>query len=153
MHFDARPAWRYQWLAVVGIGAMLGAMVLTQLYGPLYLGLRLTHLVSSAAGALALYFLLLMLYRHLAWRFSIDDNNIESYQGVLARHVRSIRIDDLRNITVNQTVVQRLLGVGDVEFSGAAGSDVEVVFFGVSDPMRIKELAQGLRDKTVALAQ
>lgn len=145
MHHESRPAWRYQWVATMGVVAMLAIVVLATLYGPTYLGTRVTQLVSVAAAALALYFVLLMFYRHFAWRYLIDDHNIESYQGVLARRVHSIRVEDLRNVNVSQTVMQRLLGVGDVEFSSAAGGDVEVVFFGVSDPMHVKELAQQLQ--------
>lgn len=145
MQYDARPTWRYQWSAMVGIVAMVLLVGLANFYGPAHVGTRVAHLVSSAAAALALYFLLLMFYRHLAWRYLIDEQNIESYQGVLARRVHSIRIGDLRNVNVNQSVMQRLLGVGDVEFSSAAGGDVEVVFFGVADPMQVKELAQRLQ--------
>jgi len=145
MHFESRPAWRYQWSAVAGIAALLAATLLMSMYGPLYLGPRLTHVVCAAAGALALYFFLLMLYRRCAWRYLIDAHNVESYHGVLARHVQSIRVIDLRNVNVNQSAMQRVLGVGDVEFSSAAGGDIEVVFFGVSDPMHVKELAQRLQ--------
>ncbi len=145
MHFDSHPAWRYQWSAVVGIAALAVVAALATFYGPLYMGARLTHIAAATAGALALYLMLLMLYRHFAWRYVIDDHNIESYQGVLARHVHSIRIQDLRNVAVNQNVMQRLLDVGDVEFSSAAGADVEVVFFGVPDPMRVKGLVRRLQ--------
>ena len=145
MHYESRPTWRYQWSAVIAVIGTLAVVALTTFYGPTYLGARLTQLISTAAGALALYFVLLMLYRHLAWRYLIDDLNIESYQGVLARHVHSIRVEDLRNVNVRQSVMQRLLGVGDVEFSSAAAADVEVVFFGVADPMRVKELVRQLQ--------
>jgi uncharacterized membrane protein YdbT with pleckstrin-like domain len=145
MHYDARPTWRYQWPALFSIFAMVFIVALSEFYGPAHTGMRITHLVSSAAAALAVYFLLLMFYRHLAWRYLIDDLNIESYQGVLARRVHSIRIADLRSINVNQTVMQRLLGVGDVEFSSAAGGEVEVVFFGVADPMQLKHRVQRLQ--------
>ena len=145
MHYESRPTWRYQWSAMMGIVGMLAAAALAALYGPTYLGARVTQLALAAAGALALYLLLLMFYRHLAWRYLVDDHNIESYQGVLARHVHSIRIEDVRNVNVSQSVVQRLFGVGDVEFSSAAGGDVEVIFFGISDPMRLKELVQRLQ--------
>lgn len=150
MYYESRPTWRYQWSAVMGAVAMLAIMAFVMLYGPTYLGTRVTQLVSVAAAALALYFVLLMVYRHFAWRYLVDDHNIESYQGVLARHVHSIRVEDLRNVNVGQTVMQRLLDVGDVEFSSAAGGDVEVVFFGVADPMQVKELVRRLQGTTAA---
>ncbi len=145
MHYQSRPAWCYQWSAVVGIAVALAIVAFTSVYGSAYLGTRVTHLVTAAAGAVALYFVILTLYRHLSWRYLIDDHNIESYHGVLARHIHSIRVQDLRNVNVSQTVPQRLFNVGDVEFSSAAGGDVEVVFFGVSDPMQVKAIVQQLQ--------
>src|SRR5436190_20779122 len=136
MQYQFRPAWCYQWSAAVGVAAMAAVMALTSLYGPQYVTPRGAHIVFAAALALAVYFVLLALYRHFAWRYLIDEHNVESYRGVLAREVHSIRISDLRNVNVKQTVMQRLLDVGDVEFSSAAGADVEVVFFGVASPMR-----------------
>jgi membrane protein YdbS with pleckstrin-like domain len=146
MNYESRPAWRYQWAAVVAMALMAGAMLLASLYGPTYLGARAAQMVSSAALALAFYFVLLALYRHFAWRYLVDEHNIESYHGVLARQVRSIRVADLRNINVSQSVMQRLLDVGDVEFSSAAGGDVEVIFFGVPEPMQVKEFVRRLQD-------
>ena len=148
MPYESRPTWRYQWPAVASILGMLAVVVVAQIYGPAHLGARITHLAIAAAGAIAVYSLLLGVYRRLSWRYLIDEHNIESYQGVLARRVHSIRLGDLRNINVNQSVMQRLLGVGDVEFSSAAGGEVEVIFFGVSDPMGVKALAQRLQGDT-----
>jgi uncharacterized membrane protein YdbT with pleckstrin-like domain len=145
MHYESRPAWRYQWSAVCTAIVMLLVVIAARAYGPLHLGTRLTHLVIAAAGAIAVYAMLLGMYRRMSWRYLIDDHNIESYQGVLARRVHSIRVGDLRNINVNQSVMQRLLGVGDVEFSSAAGGEVEVIFFGVDDPMGVKTMAQRLQ--------
>jgi uncharacterized membrane protein YdbT with pleckstrin-like domain len=144
-HFDSRPAWRYQWSAVAGFLAMSVVVVWSAVYGPAHIGVGIADIVLSVAVALSLYFVLLMIYRRFAWRYLIDDQNIESYHGVLARRVHSIRIQDLRNVNVNQTVMQRLFSVGDVEFSSAAAGDAEVIFFGVPDPLQVKELAQRLQ--------
>ncbi|HKQ30751.1 MAG TPA: PH domain-containing protein [Burkholderiales bacterium] len=148
MAYESRPTWRYQWSAVALIVTMLVVVTLVQVYGPVHLGTRLAHLAIAAAGAIALYSLLLGIYRRFSWRYLIDEHNIESYHGILARRVHSIRLGDLRNINVDQTVMQRLLGVGDVEFSSAAGGEVEVVFFGVADPMAVKVLVQRLQGDT-----
>jgi hypothetical protein len=41
----------------------------------------------------------------------------------------------------------RIVGVGDVEFSSAGGSGIEVVFRGVDKPLEVKALAQRLQGK------
>ena len=151
MHYDARPAWRYQWSAAVSVALMLTVLALADVYGPAHVGERVTHVLLAVTGALAAYFLLLVLYRRLSWRYLIDEHSVDSYHGVLARRVHSIRIEDVREVAVNQNPVQRALNVGDVEFTGADGNAV-VVFFGVTDPIEVLRLAQQLRSG-VATAQ
>jgi membrane protein YdbS with pleckstrin-like domain len=146
MHYDARPAWRYQWSAAASVALMLAALMLAAVYGPAHAGERVTHVLVAVAGALATYFVLLMLYRRLSWRYLIDEHSIDSYHGVLARRVHSIRIEDVRDVAVNQSPVQRALNVGDVEFTGADANAV-VVFFGVTDPLELLRLAQQLRSR------
>jgi uncharacterized membrane protein YdbT with pleckstrin-like domain len=90
--------------------------------------------------------LVVVAFRRYSWRYTIDDRTIESRHGVIARNVQSIRIQDLRNVNVRQSLVQRLLRVGNVEFSSAGGAGIEVVFHGVSDPMAVKALAQRLQN-------
>ncbi len=93
----------------------------------------------------AIVLLLTALYQHYQWLFTIDSQKIESRRGIIGRDVRSIRTKDLRNIHVRQSFFHRIINVGNVEFSSAAGADVEVVFYGVSDPMTIKEKVQQLQ--------
>jgi uncharacterized membrane protein YdbT with pleckstrin-like domain len=88
-----------------------------------------------------------VIYRRYSWAYKIDNDTIESREGLIARKVKSIRIQDLRNINVNQSLVERILGVGDVEFSSAGGSGIEVVFRGVDRPLEVKALAQRLQGK------
>ena len=47
-------------------------------------------------------------------------------------------------MNVRQSIMQRILGIGDIEFSSAAGGGVEVVFFGIPDPLSVRNLAQRL---------
>jgi uncharacterized membrane protein YdbT with pleckstrin-like domain len=85
---------------------------------------------------------LIMIYRHYSWRYTVDAVNIESRRGIIARNVSSIRIADVRNINVKQSLFERILFIGDVEFSSAGTAGVEVVFKGISRPMRIKQKVQ-----------
>lgn len=137
-----RPQWRYQWLSLLGTMAGIAAVVLLRLAIVPSLPVKLAHAIEVGGLALAAYLVLLMLFRRFSWLYTIDAESIESSHGLIARRVQSIRIRDLRNINIRQTVMQRLLDVGDVEFSSAAGGDVEVIFYGAPDPMGLKEYAQ-----------
>ncbi len=85
---------------------------------------------------------LIVSYRHYSWRYTVGEGNIESRRGIIAREVNLIRITDVRNINVRQTLFERILFIGDVEFGSSGTADVEVVFQGVSRPMRVKRKVQ-----------
>lgn len=145
MDYRSHPAWRNQWWRIASIALLPVIFVLAFIWGERYFSEVYLRGVLVLVVALFGYLLATILYHRYLWRFTINTDNIESCRGLIGRKVRSIRLQDLRNINVNQTLMQRILGVGDVEFSSSAGSDVEVVFFGVSDPMAIKALAQRLQ--------
>lgn len=145
MDYRSRPAWRNQWWRITSIVLLPVILVLGFIWDARNFSEVNLRVLLVLVVTLCGYLLTTILYQRYLWRFTINADNIESCRGLFGRKVRSIRLQDLRNINVNQTLMQRILGVGDVEFSSSAGSDVEVVFFGVSDPMGTKALAQRLQ--------
>jgi uncharacterized membrane protein YdbT with pleckstrin-like domain len=139
-HF--RPAWSYQWAAIGVILLLAVAGAASTVWAQLYASAQVTRLLVIAFVALAVYLALLVAYRRYAWRYTVDAERIESTHGLIGRSVRSIRVRDLRNINVRQSLMQRLLNVGDVEFSSAGGDEIEVTFYGVPDPVGLKDQAQ-----------
>lgn len=145
MHYSTRPAWRNQWWQMT-IAALLPIIfVLAALVGDQYFSATTVRAVYVVLAAVFTYLVAVIVYRRFSWCYTIDGETVESRNGVIARTVQSIRIRDLRNINVRQSLVHRLLGIGDVEFSSAGGGGVEVTFFGVDDPMQVKTLAQRLQ--------
>jgi LPXTG-motif cell wall-anchored protein len=99
---------------------------------PLYVGV----LLLGIAG---------LLYRRREWKFIISSEQIESHHGIISKEIKTVRLQDLHNINVKQSDSQRILGTGDVEFSSANGSGVEVVFYGVPKPMDLQAKIQNAR--------
>jgi uncharacterized membrane protein YdbT with pleckstrin-like domain len=145
--YSARPAWRNQWFLILASAALFVLAALLALKAapaltfkaPAIVGGRVLAIAPGLAGGLALALFALAAYRHYAWSFTIGDGAIESRRGIIGRDVRSIRVVDLRNVNVHQSLFQRLFNVGNVEFSSAGGAGVEVVFYGVLDPMSVKQ--------------
>jgi uncharacterized membrane protein YdbT with pleckstrin-like domain len=149
-HLMCRPAWRSQW-------GLLSLSALTLCWGVLA-SLGLVFGTAATQGQPQSAFALiavtgigwgpfaastvLSLYRHYEWRFKVEDGAITSAKGIIARQTRSINVNDVRNVNVSQSVIQRLLGIGDVEFSSSGGSGIEVVFLGVSSPDSIADAVQ-----------
>ena len=151
MSYVARPAWMNQWWQI-GLAVLLPfVFVLAYLKGHQYFSSENLRVVLVVIVAVFVYLLAVVIYRRYSWAYTINGEVIESREGLIARKVSSIRVRDLRNINVKQSLWQRLLGVGDVEFSSAGGSGIEVSFRGVSDPLQVKSLAQRMQGNSPAL--
>jgi membrane protein YdbS with pleckstrin-like domain len=146
LEYGERPAWRVQWPLFLALFLALGLTWLAA--GTLHHGLgagKIHERVMLAVPlTLAVIAGLILLYRRYSWRFSISDGRIESRHGILAVDLHSIRLRDLRSITLKQSAIQRIFLVGTLEFSSAAGGGVEVLFWGISRPKRVKRLTQRL---------
>ncbi len=150
MNYLARPAWLNQWWQIAIAVLLPFVFVLAYLKGHQYFSSENLRVVFVVIVAVFVYLLAVVIYRRYSWAYTINGETIESREGLIARKVKSIRIQDLRNINVKQSLWQRLMGVGDVEFSSAGGSGIEVSFRGVSDPLQVKSLAQRMQGNSPA---
>ncbi len=145
MNYIARPAWLNQWWQIAVAVLLPFVFVLAYLKGYQYFSSENLRVVLVVIVAVFVYLLAVVIYRHYSWAYMINGETIESCEGLIARKVSSIRVRDLRNINVKQSLWQRLMGVGDVEFSSAGGSGIEVTFRGVDDPLQVKQMAQRMQ--------
>jgi uncharacterized membrane protein YdbT with pleckstrin-like domain len=147
MNYIARPAWLNQWWQIGIMFLMPVVFILALLKGQQYFSPENLRVVQVVIVGVFVYLIAVVTYRRYSWAYKIDNETIESREGLIARKVKSIRVQDLRNINVNQSLMGRIVGVGDVEFSSAGGSGIEVVFRGVDKPLEVKALAQRLQGK------
>lgn len=150
MNYIARPAWLNQWWQIGIMFLMPFVFVLAYMKGHQYFSSENLRVVYVVTVAVFVYLIAVVIYRRYSWAYTINGETIESREGLIARKVSSIRVRDLRNINVKQTLWQRLMGVGDVEFSSAGGSGIEVSFRGVNDPLQVKSLAQRMQGNSPA---
>jgi uncharacterized membrane protein YdbT with pleckstrin-like domain len=148
MNYIARPAWLNQWWQIGVMILMPFVFAWAYLQGHQHFSPEALRVVYVVIVAVFVYLIAVVVYRRYSWAYKIDNETIESREGIIARKVKSIRVHDLRNINVNQSLVERIMGVGDVEFSSAGGSGIEVVFCGVDKPLEVKAMAQRLQSKS-----
>jgi hypothetical protein len=60
-------------------------------------------------------------------------------RGVINRRSSEVQHDDIRNIQVQQDLVQRLVGAGTIAISSAGQDDMEIVVQGIANPHRVIE--------------
>jgi len=137
--YRAHPALRNQWFAIFVAMLLFVLFVYLGLKGAAAGGGTNVQIVLALIGVPMLALIAIIVYRYHVWTFTVRGDTIESCKGIIGREVQSIRVQDLRNVNVRQSFFQRLFGVGDVEFSSAGGAGVEVTFYGVTDPLAVKD--------------
>ena len=69
-------------------------------------------------------------------RYLVTDRRIHIRTGIMSRNERTTHVDRVQNVNLNQSIVQRMLGIGDVDWdtAGTDASDADFTFRGVDDP-------------------
>ena len=152
-----RKVWRSELPRVVLIVLlMIIAPVLSRSFpGSVVTGELFTLFGTKVYLSLPLWWLLpAVLLLEAAWRvynvrYVIDEEGIESWQGILSlrQNITHVRHDDVRSIETDQTVIERILDVGEVLIGTAATGDVEVVLQGVPSPKKLQNWLIVKRDK------
>ena len=76
-----------------------------------------------------------------ASKLSLDGKTLLHEQGLFSKVHSEIQLDSIRAITVRQSFLNRILGVGSVEVY-AAGDQPEIVATGLPDPNKLRELVK-----------
>jgi uncharacterized membrane protein YdbT with pleckstrin-like domain len=127
--FQGHPSWR----AILGfylkgilVAAILG--VLFKLFGADSGTVFLIVLVVIALTVLIGF------VKRVATTYTITDRRLNIRRGIVSREVQETRLERVQNVNYKQSVYQRLMQIGDVDFDTAAGDDYNFVFYGVADP-------------------
>jgi uncharacterized membrane protein YdbT with pleckstrin-like domain len=94
----------------------------------------------AVAAVVALVVLLVIGYlKRMATKYTITTTRLVIRRGILSRAEQHSRIERIQNTSTRQSVLQRLLRVGTVEFDTAAGEDDDLEFVGVANPHGVVE--------------
>jgi uncharacterized membrane protein YdbT with pleckstrin-like domain len=75
--------------------------------------------------------------RRFATVYTITTQRLRIKQGIIARHVQQTDIARVQNVNTNQSVFERMLQVGTVDFDTAGTGDSDFKFAGVEDPAEV----------------
>jgi len=130
--FQGHPSWR----AIIGFylkGALVGAGA----------GV-LAGLIDSSAGLGILTFgvilavtILVGFIKRVATVYTITDRRLNIKVGIIARRIQETRLQRVQNVNFTQGVYERLMQIGDVEFTTAGTDESNFVFAGVAQPEHV----------------
>ena len=151
------PTWRSQLLTITGFFALSALCILISYYVPmLVFSIKLFTLHSSTY---VLHFPVLILvpgyllgkvFIHVYdAKYIIDDGGVEAQIGLVSMNLRQPRLrwEDIRGSEPQQTLWERMLGIGSVGVGSAMTQDVEIVMKGVANPRAIQLLIQSERER------
>jgi uncharacterized membrane protein YdbT with pleckstrin-like domain len=79
------------------------------------------------------------LFRRIATVYTITNQRLRIKRGILSKRIQQTRIDRVQNVNTEQSVIDRVLRVGTVDFDTAGTDDSDFTFAGVSSPSRVVE--------------
>jgi uncharacterized membrane protein YdbT with pleckstrin-like domain len=130
--YQGHPSWR----AILGFylkGAAVGAAA----------GV-LAALLNDGAGLGVVVFVIVLavtilvgFIRRVATIYTITDRRLNIKVGIIARKVQETRLQRVQNVNFNQGVYERLMQIGDVEFTTAGSDESNFVFAGVGQPEEV----------------
>jgi len=91
--------------------------------------------------------------KRIATTYTISDRRLNIKRGIVSRKVQETRLQRVQNVNFNQSVFQRAMQIGDVDFDTAAGDDYNFVFSGVADPDQVVERVDRATHKTAKADQ
>jgi uncharacterized membrane protein YdbT with pleckstrin-like domain len=126
--FEGHPSWR----GVLGfyIKGLLLAIVV---------GVIVWFAASHGAGigALVAVFALVILagfIKRMATTYTITSERLHIRRGILAKNIQQTSIDRVQNVNAHQSVLDRVLRVGKVDFDTAGTDDSDFVFTDIASP-------------------
>ena len=129
--FEGHPTWRaiLGFYVIAFVGAVLVGVIVV---------LAATLAVGIAVGVvLVLLVLLVGFVRRMATVYMVSNQRLYIRRGILSKRVQQTRIDRVQNVNTDQSLFDRLLRVGKVDFDTAGTDDSDFVFAGISHPDRV----------------
>jgi uncharacterized membrane protein YdbT with pleckstrin-like domain len=72
--------------------------------------------------------------KRVATRYTITNRRLHIKRGIISREIQETRLERVQNVNYHQSVYQRVMQIGDVDFDTAAGDDYNFIFSGVAEP-------------------
>ncbi|MBV8712935.1 MAG: PH domain-containing protein [Solirubrobacterales bacterium] len=136
--FHGHPSWRS--MLAFYVRGVLAAILTGIIAGLITRATNRGVEVGWVAPTVLVVFVIVLLsglLRRLATTYTITSRRLTINFGLLSREVHETRLERVQNVRSRQRVLERMLGVGTVDFDTAAGAAYDFSFRGVDDPGRI----------------
>jgi uncharacterized membrane protein YdbT with pleckstrin-like domain len=132
--YEGHPSWRSTFgFYILGLLVAVAAAVIAYFAADKSVGL------AVAVGA-AVFIVVLVVgwLRRITTRYLITSRRLQIRRGILSKNVEETRIDRVVDVTVRQSLGQRMLAIGDVDFDNASAQQGDLFrFAGIGSPHEV----------------
>jgi len=126
--FEGHPSWRG--LLAFYITGVLGAIAIA-----VVVALVAEVAIGAPVGVVLVALVLVVGFvRRVGTTYMVSNQRLYIRRGILAKRVQQTRIDRVQNVNTDQSLVERILRVGTVDFDTAGTDDSDFTFRGIAGP-------------------
>jgi uncharacterized membrane protein YdbT with pleckstrin-like domain len=130
--YEGRPSWRaLMSFYAIGIGVAAAVLVVVGLLADSW-GTAIVIAAVIAGLTLVVGYL-----RRIGTKYLITTQRLRISRGLVRKHVQETRLERVQNVNYQQGVLDRVLGVGSVDFDTAGTDDSEFRFEWVNHPEEV----------------
>jgi len=104
--------------------------------------MNIGSLIKMTRGGSAAFFLfniIGVLYSYFGVSLIIDNKGVSLKKGIIAQDIIGVRFSEIRTTGLKRGVLDRLLNVGTLELSSSGSDGVDIRFFNLANPVKIKD--------------
>src|SRR5688572_19465960 len=134
--FSITPTTKFVWAGY--LAALLMAIIVIVLASVLFPVVSYVFVIPAA-----FLLLLIPMYFHIKQkliRYTLTDTSIEIDSGLISRTTQNIPLRRVQDVTVTTTILQRLLGYGDITMDNASEDGGKVVLDNIDSPREYADL-------------
>jgi uncharacterized membrane protein YdbT with pleckstrin-like domain len=139
--FSGHPSWRSALsFHIKGLG---GAVVLGVI-----IWFAASHAAGIGAALLALVLIVLVgVVKRLATHYVVTNERLHIRRGIFSKATQETRLVRVQNVNTRQSVLERLLRIGTVDFDTAGTDDSDFTFYGIANPaLVVQQVDRALRE-------
>jgi len=129
--FEGHPSWRSI------LGYYVKGLLIAAVAGGVALLVSSGGVVVVAVLVVLALVVLVGLIKRISTTYTITNQRLRIRRGVIARKVQQTRLERVQNVNTEQSLLERILRVGTVDFDTAGTTDSDFTFRGVAQPEKV----------------
>ena len=135
--WTGRPSWRGR-IAIVVPGALLAiGFLVIAIWAGLSTGTAL--IITAVIAVVVVGWTLLETIR---WKYTITNRRVFVRHGLVSIHEQTARLERVQDITLHQTLFDRMFGVGRLQIDTAGSSGGPLEFKALLEPTQVREVLE-----------